>query len=108
MIPERYRRLKEVLARRQPDLTVLMESVSKSHNFSAILRSCDAVGVLEAHLVASDPSVGLHHGTSAGTKKWVRNCSLGRWGAIQSALTATPHTSTNTTSPATAPRFSQK
>lgn len=28
-----------------------MESVSKPHNFSAILRTCDAVGVLEAHAI---------------------------------------------------------
>ncbi len=51
MRPERFRRLAQVLARRQPDLTVLMEKVNKSHNFSAILRNCDAVGVLEAHAV---------------------------------------------------------
>jgi tRNA (guanosine-2'-O-)-methyltransferase len=51
MTPERERRLGEVLSRRQPDLTVLMERVHKWHNFSAILRSCDAVGVLEAHAV---------------------------------------------------------
>ncbi|AGK03431.1 tRNA guanosine-2'-O-methyltransferase [Meiothermus ruber DSM 1279] len=37
--------------KRQPDLTVLMERVHKPHNFSAILRSCDAVGVLEAHAI---------------------------------------------------------
>jgi len=39
------------LNKRQPDLTVLMERVHKPHNFSAILRSCDAVGVLEAHAI---------------------------------------------------------
>lgn len=72
MRPERFQRLKEVLSRRQPDLTVLMEKVHKSHNFSAILRNCDAVGVLEAHVVAPEDGLSLHHGTSAGTKKWVR------------------------------------
>jgi tRNA (guanosine-2'-O-)-methyltransferase len=60
-----------VLRRRQPDLTVLMEKVHKSHNFSAILRSCDAVGVLEAHVIPPDEGLPLHHGTSAGTRKWI-------------------------------------
>jgi tRNA (guanosine-2'-O-)-methyltransferase len=73
MRPERFRRLRSVLARRQPDLTVLMDRVHKSHNFSAILRNCDAVGVLEAHVVIPEGGdLALHHGTSAGTKKWVR------------------------------------
>lgn len=72
MRPERFHRLREVLTRRQPDLTVLMDRVHKSHNFSAILRNCDAAGVLEAHVVSPDTGVDLHHGTSAGTKKWVR------------------------------------
>lgn len=72
MTPERFARLKRALARRQPDLTVLMDRVHKSHNFSAILRNCDATGVLEVHVVAPDRGLDLHHGTSAGTKKWVQ------------------------------------
>lgn len=72
MRPERFARLRRTLARRQPDLTVLMDRVHKSHNFSAILRNCDAVGVLEAHVVVPDDGLDLHHGTSAGTKKWVQ------------------------------------
>jgi tRNA (guanosine-2'-O-)-methyltransferase len=72
MRPERFHRLRAVLARRQPDLTVLMEKVHKSHNFSAILRNCDAVGVLDAHVVPPDKGLDLHHGTSAGTRKWIR------------------------------------
>jgi tRNA (guanosine-2'-O-)-methyltransferase len=71
MTPERFHRLRAALARRQPDLTVLMDEVHKAHNFSAILRSCDAVGVLEAHVVATGGALAVHHATSAGTKKWV-------------------------------------
>jgi len=71
MTPERFRRLREVLDRRQPDLTVLAEGVHKPHNFAAILRSCDAVGVLEVHAVApaGDPEVPA--AAAAGTAKWV-------------------------------------
>ncbi len=71
MLPDRFRRLRSALERRQPDLTVLMERVSKSHNFSAIVRNCDAVGVMDVHVVPPRSGLDLHHGISAGTRKWV-------------------------------------
>jgi len=71
MTPERYRKLRGVLDRRQPDLTVLLDNVHKPHNFSAILRSCDAVGVLEAHAVWGEAGLRPNKLTSGGTAKWV-------------------------------------
>lgn len=72
MNPERFKRLARALRRRQPDLTVLLERVHKSHNLSAILRNCDAVGVLEAHAIPPEEGLQIHSHTSAGTAKWVR------------------------------------
>ena len=46
ILPRRYQRLRNVLDRRMANLTVLLEQVDKPHNLSAILRTCDAVGVL--------------------------------------------------------------
>lgn len=71
MTPDRFQTLKSVLARREPDLTILSENVHKSHNLAAIIRSCDAVGVLEAHVVSNSPKLARHHLTSAGSGKWV-------------------------------------
>ncbi|MBE9549078.1 MAG: tRNA (guanosine(18)-2'-O)-methyltransferase TrmH [Proteobacteria bacterium] len=71
MTPERLSRVDTVLARRQPDLTVLLEKVYKPHNFSAILRSCDAVGIPRVYAVPHDwgiPEIG--HITS-GAHKWL-------------------------------------
>ncbi|MCH7562386.1 MAG: tRNA (guanosine(18)-2'-O)-methyltransferase TrmH [Gemmatimonadetes bacterium] len=72
MNAERFRKLQEVLRRRQPDLTVLMERVHKSHNLSAILRNCDAAGVLQAHAIPPKDGLEIHAHTSAGTSKWVK------------------------------------
>ena len=72
MTPERFEKLRRVLARRQPTLTVLMDEVNKPHNFSAILRSCDAVGVLEAHAVPpKNGSMPTYSATSGSAEKWV-------------------------------------
>ncbi len=68
----RFERLREVLERRQPDLTVLLENVHKPHNFSAVLRTCDAVGVFEAHAVAPEGTLSTHHMIAGGSKRWLR------------------------------------
>lgn len=71
MTPERFLRLKEILDRRQPDLTVLMDRVHKPHNFSAVLRTCDAVGVFEAHVVPTEDFEAAHD-TAGGSSRYVR------------------------------------
>ena len=83
MNPKRFVRLRRALSRRQPDLTVLMDQVNKSHNFSAILRNCDAAGVLEVHVVPPADGLDLHHGTSAGTKKWI---GINRYPGVADAI----------------------
>lgn len=67
----RRRRIFDVLSRRQPDLTVLAEDVYKPHNLSAILRSCDAVGIGEVHAVKPTGGVATFNATSASAEKWV-------------------------------------
>lgn len=72
MTPERFARLKHVLRRRQHDLAVLADGVHKTHNVSAILRSCDAVGVPRLHAVAHGPDYRRHHMIAGGSGRWVR------------------------------------
>jgi len=53
MTPERDGRIKNVLNKRQPDLTVVLENVFDPHNISAVMRSCDAVGVEEIYVLTT-------------------------------------------------------
>lgn len=71
MTPQRFAQLNAVLDRRQPDLTVLMDDVHKSHNLAAILRTCDAVGVVEVHAVSPGGEVAQHMHRAGGSAKWV-------------------------------------
>ena len=73
-------RLRRVLERRQPDLHLLLENVHDPHNVSAVLRTCDAVGVGTVHLLYTNEAFPkLGHGASAGIAKWtnvVRHSSI--------------------------------
>ncbi len=51
MTPERIERLTFVLNKRQPDLTVLLENVFDPHNISAVMRTCDAVGIQDIYIL---------------------------------------------------------
>jgi tRNA (guanosine-2'-O-)-methyltransferase len=71
MTPKRFAKLRRALERRQPDLTVLADSVNKAHNISAILRSADAVGILRLHAISASGAVRRHHMIAGGAKRWV-------------------------------------
>src|SRR5690349_18245614 len=51
MTPERRAKLLEVLRKRQTDLTVVLENVFDPHNISAVMRTCDAVGVQDVYIL---------------------------------------------------------
>jgi tRNA (guanosine-2'-O-)-methyltransferase len=100
MSPEREARMHEVLDTRQPDLLVVLEDITDPHNISAVLRSCDAVGVAEVHLVGTYSPYGRHLGShsSASAFKWVdvhtygdaRSCMAAVRKRVPTALAATP------------------
>ncbi len=51
MTPERREKLQTVLSKRQNDITIVLENVFDPHNISAVMRTCDAVGVQELYVL---------------------------------------------------------
>jgi tRNA (guanosine-2'-O-)-methyltransferase len=51
MTTERFNRLTSVLNHRQPDITVVLENVFDPHNVSAVMRTCDAVGIHDIYIL---------------------------------------------------------
>lgn len=51
MTPERTQKLTSVLSKRQNDITVVLENVFDPHNISAVMRTCDAIGIQDIFIL---------------------------------------------------------
>ncbi len=73
MTPERYKRLTDVLDKRQPGLTVILENVFDPHNVSAVMRTCDAVGVQDIYILNDriPPHKNWGYRSSSTANKWL-------------------------------------
>jgi len=73
MTPERRQKIEAVLAKRQNDLTVVLENVFDPHNISAVMRSCDAVGVQEIYVLNTRIPLHKRWGakSSSSAHKWL-------------------------------------
>lgn len=73
MTPHREEKFKRVIAKRQTDLTVIFENVNDPHNISAVLRTCDSVGVREVYIIQTieRPFTKLGKKSSSSASKWI-------------------------------------
>jgi tRNA (guanosine-2'-O-)-methyltransferase len=73
MTPERQKRLISVLNKRQNDLTVVLENVFDPHNVSAVMRTCDAVGIQDIYVLNSKIPLRKKWGarSSSSAAKWL-------------------------------------
>lgn len=76
MRKKREQRIREVIRQSQPDLTVVLENIFDPLNISAVLRSCDAVGVREIFVIYTPEylkkrNLKVGKKTSGGAFKWM-------------------------------------
>lgn len=70
--PERIEKVARVLSLRQPDLRVVLEGVTIAHNASAVIRTCDAAGILHLDLVSPNPELlRFNEAISTRADKWL-------------------------------------
>ena len=68
---ERIIKVKKVLSLRQPDLRIVLEEVTNTHNASAVVRTCDAAGILNIDIIsqAKEPFP-INDAISTRAEKW--------------------------------------
>lgn len=82
---ERRQRFLDTLKNRTKFLTVAIEDVFQLHNTSAILRSCDAFGVQELHVVEDRFGQRLDKNIAMGAEQWV---DVNRYKTTSECITA--------------------
>lgn len=78
-------RFLEVLQHRTKYLTVAIEDVFQLHNTSAVLRSCDAFGIQELHVVEDRFGQRLDKNIAMGAEQWV---DVNRYPTTSECITA--------------------
>ncbi len=69
---ERIEKVKRVLSHRQPDLRVVLEEVKNTHNASAVVRTCDAAGILYVDIIsAAEEPFPVNEAISTRAEKWI-------------------------------------
>ncbi|REJ90045.1 MAG: TrmH family RNA methyltransferase [Planctomycetota bacterium] len=71
LTPARRDRLREVLAMRTRRLAVVLEDVHSSHNSAAVIRSCDAFGVQDVHVIETFNEYETRASVALGSEQWV-------------------------------------
>jgi tRNA (guanosine-2'-O-)-methyltransferase len=74
---QRARTIAERVNARIGSVTLLMDGPNDPHNAAAVLRSCDAFGVPELHVVPRDQEFALGRKVTRGTERWVEVVTYG-------------------------------
>lgn len=68
---DRLARIDDSLSRKQPTLQVMLDNVHSSQNLSAIIRSADAVGILDIYYsTKANESLRIHKTITQGAHRW--------------------------------------
>jgi len=70
---ERIEKVRRILSLRQPDLRIVLEEVTNTHNASAVVRTCDAAGILYLDIISQkkDP-LPVNEAISTRAEKWIQ------------------------------------
>lgn len=68
---ERKQRFEEVLDYRTRHITVVLEDIFQPHNASAVMRSCDLMGVQDVHVVENNNHYDVNPEVVMGSTKWL-------------------------------------
>ena len=67
----RMERIDKILESRTRDICVLLENIYQPHNFNAVLRTCDNLGIQDIYCINSEKNTKTAKNVSLGSEKWI-------------------------------------
>jgi tRNA (guanosine-2'-O-)-methyltransferase len=67
----RYERIHEVVQQRTRYITVVLEDIFQTHNASAVLRTCDCLGIQDVHAIENRNLLQVNPEVALGASKWL-------------------------------------
>ncbi|NPA40365.1 MAG: tRNA (guanine-N2)-dimethyltransferase [Thermodesulfobacteria bacterium] len=72
VLERRIKRMEEVLKKRQKDLVLFIERVRNQHNFSALIRTAEAVGIMDIYYSYEEgKKASINEAITIGAHQWV-------------------------------------
>jgi tRNA (guanosine-2'-O-)-methyltransferase len=69
--PERFKRFKKIIEGRTRQLTVVLENIFQPHNSSAVLRTCEGLGIQDIHIIETIYAFETKAQVSLGSSSWL-------------------------------------
>ncbi len=69
--PERQEKIDRVLRERTRHITVVLEDLFQPHNASAVMRSCEGLGIQDIHTIENENSFARTRKIDMGSQKWL-------------------------------------
>jgi tRNA (guanosine-2'-O-)-methyltransferase len=63
--------MERVLAHRTRHITIVMEDIYQSHNASAVMRTCECLGLQDIHMIETSSTWGTNKKVLKGSDKWL-------------------------------------
>jgi tRNA (guanosine-2'-O-)-methyltransferase len=82
---ERIARIDQVLAARLASVVTVVEDTYDPHNAAATIRTTEALGLGELHVVEAEQRFSIAGGVTRGAHRWIE---IHRWGSVEAAANA--------------------
>lgn len=65
------KKIEEIIFHRTKYLTIILEDIYQPHNASAVVRSCDCLGIQDIHIIENKNKYSVNPDVALGSSKWV-------------------------------------
>lgn len=69
--PNRIKLINDILPKRTRYVTIVLEDINQPHNASAILRTCEGLGIQDIHIIENQNKFKPSHEIALGTEQWL-------------------------------------